>query len=91
MQVWSLFSKSSSKSLFLSPTGHLAQGRARYVVGTLRAGAILPTLSPTQSSVGNRGFSPTLLPVSRVHQLRSEAQFLEALIAYHDDNGGGRG
>lgn len=53
MQVWSLFSKSSSKSLFLSQTGHLAQSRARYVVGALGEGAILLALPLTQSSVGN--------------------------------------
>lgn len=29
--------------------------------------------------------------MSRVNQLRSEAEFLEALIAHHNDNGGGRG
>lgn len=67
-------------------------GRARCVVGALGEGAILPTLPLTQSSVGNsRLLSHHWLPVSGVHQLRSEAEFLEALIAYHNDNGRGCG
>lgn len=72
------------------PTGHLAQGRARDVVGARRTGAV-SLLCPLPRVVWETGFSPTLLPVSRVHQLRSEAQFLEALVADHNDNGGGCG
>lgn len=90
--MWSLFRQSSSESLPLSQTGHLAQGRAKYVSGALGECAILRTLPWTQSSVGNsRLLSHHWLPVSRVHQLRSEAEFLEALVAHHNDNGRGCG
>lgn len=32
-----------------------------------------------------------LLPVSGIHQLRSQTQFFERLVADHHDDGGGRG
>lgn len=54
--------------------------------------SVRPRLCPTPHSVGSgRLLSHLGLPVSRVHQLRAQAELLEALVAHHDDNGGGRG
>lgn len=90
IQVWHLSSKSSSASVPV-PEGHLAQGRASYVWGHLERVLPPPLPLPQGSVEGSRLLSHRWLPVSRVHQLGSQAEFLEALVAHHNDNGGGRG
>lgn len=84
-----LSSQSSSASVPV-PEGHLAPGRASCVGGPWRR--YPPSSAPARGSVeGSRLLSHRGLPVSGVHQLGSQAELLEALVAHHDDNGGGRG
>lgn len=67
-------------------------GLGRLLCGQDTRRARCPLLCPAPHRVGSgRHLSCLGLPVSRVHQLRAQAEFLEALVAHHDDNGGGRG
>lgn len=67
-------------------------GLGRLLCGRDTRRARCPLLCPAPHRVGSgRHLSCLGLPVSRVHQLRAQAEFLEALVAHHDDNGGGRG